>query len=159
MAERLSTAFVNAVNATGSVKSVMADGIIRIYSGTQPATADAVETGTLLMKITVDAGEFTPGSAAAGLEMGTSTDGVLSKAAAETWKGVGLAAASTGTTAGWYRWYDNDESTGADTDASKIRVDGAIGTTSSYEMQLTNNVIVEDGELILQTFNYNFTKS
>lgn len=157
MAERLSTGFVNAVNATGSVKSVMQDGVIRIYSGTQPADADSAETGTLLMKITVDAGAFTPGAATNGLEMGTSTDGVLSKASGETWKGVGLAAAGTGTTAGWYRWYSNTETTGSSTSA--IRVDGAIGTTSSYEMQLTNNVIVEDGELILQTFNYNFTKS
>lgn len=156
MAERLSTGFVNAVNATGSVKSVMADGVIYIYSGTQPATADAVESGTLLMVITVNAGAFTPGSATNGLEMGTSTDGVLSKAAGETWKGVGLAAAGTGTTAGWYRWYSNARTQGASTSA--IRVDGAIGTTSSYEMQLTNNVIVEGGELILQTFNYNFTK-
>lgn len=157
MAERLSTGFVNAVNQTGSVKSVMQDGVIRIYSGTQPANADTTEgSATLLMKITVDAGAFTPGSATNGLEMGTSTDGVLSKSSSETWKGVGLAAAGTGTTAGWYRWYDNDETTGDSTTA--IRVDGAIGTTSSYEMQLTNAVIVEDGELILQTFNFNFTK-
>lgn len=157
MAERLSTGFVNAVNQTGSVKATMADGVIYIYSGTQPATADAAETGDLLMVVSVDAGTFTPGSAAAGLEMGTSTDGVLSKASGETWKGVGLAAAGAGTQAGWYRWYANARTQGISTTA--VRVDGAIGTTSSYEMQLTNNVIVEAGELILQTFNYNFTKS
>jgi len=157
MAERLSTGFVNAVNQTGSVKSIMQDGVIRIFSGTQPANADAVETGTLLMEITVDAGAFTPGVATNGLEMGSSADGVLSKAAAETWKGVGLAAASTGTVAGWFRWYDNNRTTGASTTA--VRLDGAIGATTAYELQMSNTTITEDGESIINTFTYTTPKS
>jgi len=56
MAKRLSTGFVNARNQTGSTKSIMQNGIIHIFSGTQPATADAAETGTLLMQLTVVGG-------------------------------------------------------------------------------------------------------
>lgn len=157
MAERLSTGFVNAVNETGSVKSIMANGVIHIYSGAQPANADAVETGDLLMKITVDAGAFTGGVATNGLNMGVSTDGVLAKAAAETWKGEGLAAAGTGTTAGYFRWYDNNETTGASTTA--VRVDGAIGTSSAYELQMTNTTIAENGPSTINTFTYTTPKS
>lgn len=158
MAERLSTGFVDAVNATGSVKAIMQDSVIEVYSGTQPATADTTEvgSGTLLMVITVDAGAFTGGAATNGLEMGTSTAGVLSKATAETWKGVGLAAAGTGTTAGWFRWYANAFTKGASTTA--VRLDGAIGTTSAYEMQMGNVVIAEAAETIIQTFTYTSVK-
>lgn len=157
MAERLSTGFVNAVNQTGSVKATMQDSVIGIFSGTQPANADATEgAGSLLMLITVDGGAFTGGSATNGLEMGTSTDGVLSKAAGETWKGTGLAAASTGTTATWFRWYANAYTTGASTSA--VRIDGAIGTTSAYEMQMSNTSIVEDVEAIVNTFTYTTVK-
>ena len=156
MAERLSTGFVDAVNQTGSVKSVMQDGIIYIYSGAQPATADAAETGTLLLKLTVDGGAFTSGVATNGLEMGTSTDGVLSKAAAETWQGFGLAAAGTGTVAGWFRWYANTVVQGISTTA--VRVDGAIGTSTAYEMQMSNTTIAEGGLSTVNTFTYTAPK-
>ncbi len=151
MAERLSTGFVNAIAATGSVKDVMANGVIHIYTGTQPTNADSAETGTLVMKITKDGGAFTPGVATNGLNMGTVTAGVLAKNS-DTWKGTGLAAAGTGVNAGWFRWYANDVTTGASSTA--VRVDGAIGTSSSYELQLTNIVIAENGEATISSFNY-----
>lgn len=46
-----------AIGATYSLQG----GWIGIYSGTQPASADAATTGTLLMKITNSAGTFSPG--------------------------------------------------------------------------------------------------
>ena len=157
MAERLSTGFANAVNVTGSVKTIMANGVICIYSGTQPATADAAETGTLLMKITESGLDFTGGVATNGLNMDASVAGVLSKTVAEDWEGVGLTAAGTGVTAGWFRWYDNDETAGESTTA--IRVDGAIGTSSSFELQMSNTTIVEDGPCTINTFTYTTTKA
>jgi uncharacterized protein (DUF608 family) len=156
MAERLSTGFVNAVNTVGSVKSTMANGVIHIYSGTQPATADAIESGDLLMIITESSLAFTPGVATNGLNMDVSTAGVLAKDTTETWSGIGLAAASTGTAAGWFRWYANDVTTGASTTA--VRVDGAIGTSSTYELQMTNTVIAENGPSIINTFTYTTPK-
>jgi len=152
MAERLSTGFRNAVNQTGSVKTVLANSIIHIFSGSQPTTADDAETGTLLGKITVNAGAFTPGSATNGLNMGVSTAGVLEKAVAEEWSMVGLAAAGAGTSAGWFRWYNNAVVTGASTTA--IRIDGAIGTSSTYELQMSNTTIVNGGPAVFPTFTY-----
>jgi len=152
MAERLSTGFVDAVNAVGSVKSVMANGVIHGYSGPQPATADAAESGDLLIIYTKDSGAFTPGVSTNGLNMGVSTDGVLAKDTTEVWSGVGLAAAGTGTAVGHFRWYDNSVTTGASTTA--VRIDGAIGTSSSYEIQMSNTTIVEDGPSTITSFTY-----
>lgn len=156
MAERLSTGFVNAKNVTGSTKSIMDGGTIHIYSGSQPATADAAETGTLLMKLTKDGATHTPGSATNGIVLGTSTDGVLSKNG-DTVSGVGLAAAGTGTTAGWFRWYDKDVTTGASTTA--IRIDGSVGNSTSYEMYMSNPVIVEGFPATVNTATYTSKKS
>lgn len=152
MSERLSTGFANAINAVGSVKSVMANGIIHLYSGTQPADADLAETGNLLMILTQDSLAFTPGNAANGLNMDLSVDGVLAKSAAETWSGIGEAIASTGTVAGWFRWYDNAREMGASVTA--IRMDGAIGTSAGFEMQMSNSTIVADVAAVVQSFNY-----
>jgi hypothetical protein len=158
MAERYSTGFVNALNQTGSVKSIMQDGIICIFGGaSQPATADDTETGTLLAKVTVNGGAFTGGVATNGLEMGTSTDGVLSKAGAETWTGTCLAACGTGTTATWFRWYANPYTTGASTTA--VRADGNIGNSTAYDMQLSNTTLVENQPFPVNTFNYTSKKS
>ena len=157
MAERLSTGFVDAVNTVGSVKSIMANGVISIYSGAQPTTADDAESGTLLMKLTLNSGAFTPGVATNGLNMDVSVAGVLAKAVAEVWSGVGLAAAGTGTTAGWFRWYYNNMVTGASTTAR--RVDGAIGTTTAYEMRMSNTTIVQDGPSTVSTFTYTTPKA
>jgi len=156
MAERLSTGFADAVNAVGSVKAVMANSVIHVFSGTQPATADAAETGGLLMILTESGGAFVSESPTNGLNMDVSTDGVLAKDATETWQGVGLAAASTGTVAGWFRWYANTVVTGIST--TGVRLDGAIGSSGSYEMQMSNTTIVEGGPSTVNTFTYTTTK-
>jgi hypothetical protein len=251
MAERLSNGFADAVNAVGSVKTVMNDSVIHIYSGIQPATADATETGDLLMILTQDSLAFVPGAPGNGLSMDVSTAGVLAKTAAETWSGEGLAAAGVGKAAGYFRWYDNDVLTGLgaavaqvddvtvvnavdgntyaiDVDGTvyshvaltsstlitisnalaalipngvadgiskvtitnatpgvaqsvtidgtttvgtdltvtaitanrvaAIRMDGAIGTTTAYEMRMSNTTIVEAGPSVVSTFNYTTTK-
>jgi hypothetical protein len=157
MAERLSTGLADAINAVGSVKSIMANGIIHIYSGAQPADADDAETGDLLMILTVSGGAFTPGSPANGLNMGDSSGGVLAKAAAEEWSGVGLPAAGIGTLAGWFRWYDNDRVLGASVTAR--RFDGSVGPSIAYEMQMSNTTIVDAVAAVVQSFNYTTTRA
>lgn len=154
MAERLSTGLVNALLDTGSLRATMADGVLDVYSGTQPATADAVETGTKLLSITLASGAFTGGVATNGLEMEASaTSGVLEKSASEVWSGDGIAAG----TAGWFRWYDNDYTTGASTTA--VRADGSVGTSSAFEMQMSNLSITIGGETIINSFSYTIPMS
>jgi hypothetical protein len=156
MAERLSTGFVDAVNQTGSVKSVMANSVIHIYSGSQPATADDAETGDLLMIITESGGAFTPSSPTNGLNMDVSTGGVLAKDTSESWEGVGLEAAGEGTTAGYFRWYANDVTTGASTTA--VRVDGNIGTLTTNEMRMSSTTIIEGVPTVVNTFTFQWPK-
>lgn len=129
---RFSTGLRNGIlNATG-IKEAMADGVIRIYSGAQPLSADSAATGTLLLEVTVDAGAFTHGSPDNGLEFDAPSEGVLSKAAAENWRGTGLA---TGV-AGWFRFCANPlDSGGAST--TLARIDGSVGR-SGADLNLSN---------------------
>jgi hypothetical protein len=112
---------------TGSFQDLMANGVLCIYSGTQPTDADAAETGTLLCKITKGSGAFTPGTATNGINFDNATGGALLKAAAEVWSGVNVA---TGT-AGWFRLYANAMTTGADATGAALRCDGAISTSGA----------------------------
>jgi hypothetical protein len=52
MTLRLSTAARDHITSAGSLKSAFQQGQIQIYSGSQPASADAAPTGTLLATIT-----------------------------------------------------------------------------------------------------------
>lgn len=149
MAEKFSTGDVQA--AATALKTAYANGVIGIYGGTQPATAnDSEGAAPLLCLITLDAGAFTGGVATNGINFDDPVDGVLSKEPLEVWKGLGLAAASTGTTATWFRHYPNAYTTGASTSAA--RYDGAITTASTAELQMTNTTIVENVPVEISTY-------
>jgi hypothetical protein len=128
MSYRLSTGMRNKLNdggATGGYKGALNLGFIAIMTGSQPATGDAAATGTLLGTVSVNGG-------GTGLTFDASVAGVLSKAAAETWRFTGLADG----VAGWFRFYaSGDTITNVSTTAA--RLDGAIGT-SGAELNLTN---------------------
>ena len=151
MAERFTTTHADMLCT--AVKTAYANGVLAIYGGaSQPADANDAEAGTLLALITVASGEFTPGVATHGLNFDAPSSGVLSKAAAETWSGNGLAAAGTGTVATYFRFYDNDMDTGAS--PAGLRFDGIIGTSSTAELQLTATTVVEGVPVIINTFTY-----
>jgi hypothetical protein len=59
MTARFSTGFRNAINKEGGIDSSLRNGSITIYTGTQPATADAAATGTPLCLLTNNAGALT----------------------------------------------------------------------------------------------------
>ena len=140
MAEKFSTGDANA-RAT-AVKTAYANGVIGIFSGTQPATANDTEgAAVLLALITLNSGAFTAGVSTNGINLSDPVDGVLSKASGETWSGLGLVAAGElGTDATWFRHYPNGYVTGASTTAA--RYDGAVGTTPTYELQMSNTKVV-----------------
>ena len=147
MPERMSTGLRDLIlKARGmSLADALADGIIEIYSGAQPATADAVETGDMLVRITLSSGAFTPGVSTNGINLDVAASGAVSKATGETWSGV---VAITGT-AGWFRFYDNDYDTGADSAA--IRMDGSIAT-SGAEINMSNLNLVISGTTTIDGF-------
>lgn len=59
MALRLSKALRNFVLQNGSVKNALQNGILEIYSGTQPTTGDDAVSGTLLCTFTKNGGAYT----------------------------------------------------------------------------------------------------
>ena len=131
----------------GSLDESLRNGIIEIYSGTQPATADLAETGTKLVRITISSGAFTPGSPTNGLNLSDAASGVTSKESGEVWSGVGLASG----TAGWFRYYDNNYTTGDS--SSAVRFDGVCGVgtgelrMSSLSIAVSATTTVDSGSL------------
>lgn len=145
-AESAGTAAVVAASSGGSLRGIFRNAVIRIYTGTQPATADTLETGTMLCKITRASGAFTPGVETNGLNFGQTSSGTTHKAASEVWSGVN----TTSGTAGWFRLYDNSESTGTSTTA--IRLDGACAASGS-QMNLTSTALTEGVTTTIDTVN------
>ena len=126
----------------GSLKDLFRNGVLDIFSGTQPTDADTTESGTKLVRITLSSGAFVAGTTTNGINLGTATDGVIGKDSGETWSGVGLVAGN----AGWFRFYDNAATTGASTSA--IRLDGSIATTGA-QMNMTNTSISVGGVTVI----------
>lgn len=124
MAVKVSTGLRNRVLDTGSLKSRLALGFLKIYSGTPPASADDAVTGTLLATISA-------GGAGTGLSLAASAaDGVLTKAA-EVWSGAIVATGA----ASYYRF-----SAASDTGVSSTteeRIQGTVGLAAT-DMILTS---------------------
>jgi hypothetical protein len=112
--------------ASGGIKNTFNLGFIAIMSGSQPASANTGASGTLLGTVTVN------GDGTTGVGFDAAVAGVISKAAAQTWKFTGLAEGI----AGWFRLYAPGDTISA-TDSTKPRVDGAIGT-SGADLNLSN---------------------
>lgn len=66
MALRFSKGLRNFLQEGGSMKQAFANGVLKIYSGSQPADADSATSGTLLATITAASGTWTAETPAAG---------------------------------------------------------------------------------------------
>ena len=140
MSLRLATGLRNEMMKAGgqSMADAMITGSMYIYEGTQPADPDATENSTLLVKITLSSLPKVPGVGANGISLGQILDGVLKKAIGETWSGV----AGAGGVAGWFRFYDIDETTGGSSTVPSF--DGSIGT-SGADLNMSNTTITNGG--------------
>lgn len=122
----------------GAFVDLFRNCIVDVFTGSQPVSADAAETGSKLVSITLSSGPFTGGSADNGINFGEVASGVLHKEAGEVWSGLGLVAG----TAGWFRFYANDYVLGASVTA--IRMDGGVATSGS-QFNLSNTSITVGG--------------
>lgn len=153
MALQLSTGLRNGMlNSTGFTEAFN-DGTIYIYSGPQPATADAAVQGTLLLQITVNNGAWAAGSPTNGLGFDAPAAGVISKAAAEVWRGLGI----TGGTAGWFRLVGNAADAGGSS-TSLPRLDGTVAI-SGGDMNLSSITIVASAPTTIDTFQFTLPAS
>ena len=126
MALKASTGLRNAMLTTGSLKSRLDGGFIKIYAGAVPSDADAsLASATLLCTITKN------GDGVTGLTMATpAVGGALSKAA-EVWSGTNV----TGGTASFWRFIRTGDTGGAS--ATEERLQG-LAATSGSELVLTS---------------------
>jgi len=145
MALRLSTGLRDKILGSQSFQDIMANGVIRIFSGVQPASADDTESTTPLLEITVGSGAFTPGTASNGLNFAEPSNGQCPKVTTEVWSGV---ASATGT-AGWFRFYANDRTTGADT--THARFDGSVAT-SGAQLNMSSTAITAGATTTIDSF-------
>lgn len=114
--------------AGGSWAGVFKNYVIGLFDGTQPASADDTEAGSLLALLTLNGGAFVAGQPGNGLNFALSATGKLGIAVdpvtglTEVVRGTGLKDG----TASWFRIYDNSYTTGADT--TSARMDGTVGS-------------------------------
>lgn len=125
-----------AVAKGGSLKDVMKDGVLKIYSGAQPAEADDAATGSLLLTVTAASGAFVAGAFDNGLEFEHDPLSGEMEKNSEVWSGLGLAAG----VAGWFRFYANAADGGLESTVLP-RFDGTIGTNGDLVMSSTSIVV------------------
>ena len=136
----------------GSLRDIFKDGILRLYTGTVPATADAAITGTKVLEITLNSVAFVPGAFDNGLEFGDAAAGVLAKVVAEVWSGVGIAPGGTVT---HYRLCGN----ALDNDALSTalpRIQGTVGI-SGADLNMSSVSVVAGATTTIDTFSYSLT--
>jgi len=129
---------------TGGFKTLLDGGCMDIFTGSQPASADYVETGTKLLRISSTSGTIFAGCTN-GLRFGTAAAGVL-PLTVPVWTGTVLVAG----VAGWFRLYGTTGTAG--TSATTWRLDGNVGI-SGADLNLSHTTLVVDSTLTVKTFN------
>lgn len=138
---------VVAVAKGGSLKDIFKDGVINVYSGSQPSSPDDAVAGTLLIQFTESSGAFVAGAFDNGLEFENDPlDGVMEKASGETWSGVAIASG----TAGWFRMIGNATDAGG-ASTTLPRIGGSVGV-SGADMNFGSTAIVLGRTYTIDTF-------
>ena len=148
MTIKLSTGLRTAMAGTTGFGATFEKGVIHIYSGPQPVSADAPATGTLLGVVTGDAGPFSFGSPTNGLEFSPAAAGGVAKSDSQDWKFKGLANG----TAGWFRLMGN-ASDALGNSSTLPRLDGSVGT-SGADLNLSNIAITTGTPATIDVFSF-----
>lgn len=148
MALRISTGTTNQLLDTGSLKAIFSTPgfYIDVYSGAQPADADAAPTGTKLVTL------YSDGTAAALHFNASASAGVLSKLSSETWSGT-IAASGT---AGWFRL--RLAADGGASSTTDVRMDGSVAS-SGGQMQLSVLSLTSGAPFVLPSAAYTLPKA
>jgi len=139
-----STALAAGEAVTGSMKSLLDDGVLNIYAGPPPAHPnDALAGNTLLCQLTLG------GDGVTGLVFdAAATNGVLKKPPAAVWSGTN-AASGTGS---FWRWNSNAGDDNSAVAGSNYRLQGTVGTDASESMFLSTTTFVAGATTALDTF-------
>ena len=141
MAIQFSSGLRDHLLISGSFKSALDGGVLRIYTGAIPATADADSSGlTVLCTISLDA-------TGTGITWGsTVTAGILSKNTAEIWRGL---IGTTGT-ATFFRFMAISDTGAASTTAK--RVQGTMGLVGA-DINFSNVNLVAGNYRVIGSLN------
>lgn len=140
MAIKSSTGLAAHLMVTGSAKEAFDDGFINVYSGHEPATADAEVTGDLLWTISVD-GDGT------GLVFDATAVGrAMVKPTAATWGG----ATTTGIAGYWRLVAAADDGT---LSTSAPRLQGTCGSTAGADLYMSSTTLTTDAALLAKTLS------
>lgn len=144
MAFRLSTGLRNALLGEDDFKSLMNNGWLDIFTGSQPASADAIEPGTKLVRVSSTSGI----GVGDGCKFGTVGSGVL-PIGTPSWQGVVLV---TGV-AGWGRYYASSGTGGmAGTSGTALRFDFSVGV-SGADLNLSHTNLTATAAISISTAN------
>lgn len=150
MSLQVSTRFKELILGTNSFADIFDGGIIQLYSGPQPASADMPATGTLLGVVTNLGQSWSPGGSAGGLLF--SQDGMWARNhPSQNWM---MTVTTTGTV-GWFRLAGKL----ADTNGlsySAPRMDGRVGAGTGVEMHLPSTALTVGQTLPIQQFYFSF---
>ena len=138
---KFSTGLRNGMLSGLSLKAALDGGSLLLFSGPVPATADAAETGTVLMRLTVG------GDGKTGLSFGTAENGVISKSEAEVWA---TSAVDTSGTISYFRFVSSTDSGGDST--TKARIQGTAGIVGT-DLVLTSTEVTAGQPWTLNYFN------
>jgi hypothetical protein len=123
---------------------LMRNGVIRVYSGQQPDSADSPASGTLLGSITENGLPFVDGEETNGLKLLNYFNISIAKDTTP-WKYTGVAAG----TMGWFRFQSN----GSDIDPSNaLWIDGSVGFVTG-DMRVSSTISEVGSFFILDGFN------
>lgn len=150
---KLSTAVVNALMGTGSLRSVINGGFLKLFSGPVPATADAATVGgnTLIATFT----ESDDGTTGLTFESSVSS-GVLTKTVAEAWEST---AAATGVVT-FYRWVEGADAGTGVAGGSDHRVQGTVGSDNLfYDLVMANTSVSATDTLSFDSFQLRQTQA
>lgn len=128
----------NGLMVSGSMKSLLDDGFLRIYSGAVPNSPnDSLASAVLLCELSNGGDGVTFES--------TASNGTLVKSTSEVWNGNNVASG----TASFFRFVKAGDSGAASTTA--VRVQGTVGVAGA-DMNLTNPTLTEDAPNTLHHF-------
>ena len=138
---KLSTGLRDHMLVTGSVKSGLDGGVIRIYSGAVPADADA-SLGAAVLLVTISEDDL-----GTGISMdAAASNGVAVKNSGETWSGT---VASTGT-ASFFRYSGLTDAGGLST--TERRLQGTVGTALA-DLLVSSTTFTATNLRQIDTFN------
>jgi hypothetical protein len=145
MAEKMSTGLCQYMMQTGSFKAAFTNMELRIYGGTVPATADAAPASPTPICVVKNGGSYAT--------FGTATAGVVTINLTETWTGTNASSA----TATFYRLVSNADAN--DSSATSPRVQGTIGTTGGFDMNVGSAALVNAATFTVNTFTQSLIPS